>query len=372
MKVALVGSRVGYIDRGFESFTRSLFGLLSADVDITMFKGGGERGPNEVIVSTPWCERGFLDRLGFSHNSRVLIQERLFAIGMLPHLMGDTYDVIHFSEVVLGKTLLRIRRLFGFRYRLVFSNGAPAPPLFYQHFDLTQEVTQTRLDDALEYGIDPDRLRLVPYGIDCGRFTTVSPATRQQLCERHDLPADRIIVLCAAAIKSHHKRIDHLISEMSQLDLQKYFLVVAGHRTDETPALERMAQEKLGAQFRFLTLPHEKMHEAYQVADIFALASLTEGLGIVILEAMAAGLPVVVHNDRSFRWVVGDDERCLVDMAEPGSLARRINELGLDPFRRRGIGAELCEKTRHRFDWQSVKPDYLALYEHALRVSPLA
>lgn len=371
MKVALIGSRIGYIDRGFESFTRSLFDLLAPEMDITLFKGGERPCPHEIVVSTPWCEKGILSRLGVPHASRVLIQERTFAIGMLPHLLQNAYDVIHFSEVVLGKMLLRLRRLFGLRYRLVFSNGAPAPPLFYRHFDLTQEVTETRFLEALDYGLPPERLRLVPYGIDCDRFIAASADSRNRLRTKWGLPTDRIVVLCAAAIKSHHKRIDHLISEMARLDPEKYFLLGVGHRTDETAGLERMANEQLCGRYKFLTLPHEQMHEAYQAADIFALASLTEGLGIVILEAMAAGLPVVVHNDRSFQWVVGDD-RCLVDMAEPGALARRIDAFGTDESLRRRLGGELCENTRRRFDWASVKAGYLDLYDHALRIPLLA
>lgn len=367
MKIALVGSRIGYIDRGFESFTRSLFDLLSPEVDITLFKGGERGAPNEIVIPTPWCEKGLLSRLGVPHASRVLIQERSFALGMLPYLMANAYDVIHFSEVVLGKTLLRLRRLFRFRYRLLFSNGAPAPPLFYQPFDLTQEVTDTRLQEALEFGIPAERLRLVPYGIDCARFSAVPPAAKAQLRIKHGLPQDRIIVLCAAAIKSHHKRIDHLIEEMGRLDPTRYFLLVAGHCTEETPALEAQAKATLGAHYRFVTLPHHEMHEVYQAADIFALASLTEGLGIVILEAMAASLPVVVHHDNSFRWVVGHEDS-LVDMAVPGAMARRVEQLGQDAALRHGVGAMLCDETRRRFDWWNVKPDYLALYQNALSI----
>lgn len=367
MKIALIGSRIGYIDRGFESFTRGLFNLLAPEADITLFKGGECSAPNEIVIPTPWCEKGILSRLGVPHASRIVIQERTFALGMLPHLLRNAYDVIHFSEVVLGKLLLRLRRLFGLRYRLVFSNGAPAPPLFYRHFDLTQEVTETRFQEALEYGLSPERVRLVPYGIDCKRFAAVSAEDRHRLRLKLGLPPDRIVVLCAAAIKCHHKRIDHLITEIARLDPAKYFLLVAGHRTDETAGLERMAHDLLGSRYRFLTLPHEQMHEAYQAADIFALASLTEGLGIVILEAMAAALPVVVHNDRSFQWVVGD-ERCLIDMAKPGALAGRVEMFCSDTGSRRHLGLALCEKTRRRFDWSSVKADYLGLYDHALRV----
>jgi len=366
MKIALIGSRVGYIDRGFESFTRNLFEGLKDELDITLFKGAGPRLDNEVVVPAFRIEKGILSKLGVSFRRREMIQERSFALGMLPWLITNRFDVIHFSEVMLGRTLLHLRSLFGFKYKLVFSNGAPAPPEFYECFDLTQEVTGVRYEDALEYGIPTGRLRLVPYAIDCERFSAVDPASKAALRWKYDIPEDKFVVVSVAAIKKHHKRIDVLIDEISRLDSDRFFLVVAGHLTEETPELEAQARRQLGNKFRFLTVPHNDVQEMYQLADLFTLCSLTEGLGIVILEAMAAGLPVLVHNDRSFRWVVGDQEG-LVDMAEAGALANGITQLAALPSDQ--LGKNLSERTRSRFDWEGLKLDYIDLYQHAMEVS---
>lgn len=369
MRVALVSTKLGYVQRGFESFTRDLFDTLRGSIDVTLFKAAGPTAAGEVAVPSLWDQGGLLSRLPLASPRRRRWSEYSFATGMLPWLLGDRYDVVHFSEYDVGSMLLRYRRLCGFTYALLYSNGAPAPPNLCNTFDFTQEVTPVRLDEARAAGLPEQKLRLAPYGIDCDRFAAVTPAEKARLRAAHDIPDDRIVVLCAAAIKREHKRVDHLIAEMGRLDRDRYFLLVAGHRTDETPALEAQARASLGAGFRFLTLPHEKMHELYQTADLFALASLSEGLGIVILEAMAASLPVIVHDDATFRWVVGDAD-ALVDMAEPGALARRIEVLGADADLRRRIGRSLCGQVRERFDWTGLRETYRDLYAHVQRNHP--
>lgn len=369
MRVALVSTKLGYVERGFESFTRDLFDTLRGSIDVTLFKAAGSRAADEVVVPSLWDQGGVLSRLPLAAARRRRWGEYSFATGMLPRLLGDRYDIVHFSEYDVGSMLLRYRRLCGLTYALLYSNGAPAPPHLCATFDFTQEVTPVRLDEALAAGLPERKLRLAPYGIDCNRFSAVTAPEKSRLRAALGIPDDRIAVLCAAAIKRDHKRVHHLIAEMGRLERDRYFLLVAGHRTDETPALETEARAALGDGFRFLTLPHARMHEAYQAADIFALASLTEGLGIVILEAMAASLPVIVHDDATFRWVVGD-EHSLVDMAEPGALARRIELLGADAGLRTRTGDSLCRRVRERFDWPRLVGMYRDLYEHVLRHHP--
>lgn len=363
-RVALVCTRLGYVERGFESFTRNLFDTLRGSLDITLFKAAGPAAADEVVVPSLWDQGGVLSRLPLSFERRRRYSEYSFATGMLPWLSRGRFDVVHFSEYDFGTMLLRYRRRCGFEYTLLFSNGAPAPPSLCSNFDFTQEVNKVRLDDALAAGLPASRVRLVPYGIDCRRFTAVAPETQRLLRRKHGVPENSIVVGCAAAIKRHHKRIDHLVEEFSGLSQQEFFLIVAGHRTDETQELDALADARLGSRYRFITLPHSSMHELYQLADIFVLPSLTEGLPIVVLEAMACSLPVLVHNDPLYAWAVGDP-RATIDMAKPGELRTAIEHLARDERLRHEMGHSLMHATQTRFDWQNLKSQYLSLYADA-------
>jgi glycosyltransferase involved in cell wall biosynthesis len=70
--------------------------------------------------------------------------------------------------------------------------------------------------------------------------------------------------------------------------------------------LDRMGKKLLGQRYRRIQLPHSKMPAAYRAADIFTLCSdHSEAFGIVYLEALASGLPVVATDDASRREIVG-------------------------------------------------------------------
>lgn len=366
MKLALVGSRTGYVHRGFESFTRNLFETVRNDIDVTLFKGAGPRRPREIPITSFRYEGGILSKFDLSWQRRMIFQERTFALALAPFLLRGKYDIVHFSEVVLGRMLLRLRRMTGLRFKLLFSNGAPAPPQFYECFDAIQQVNAVRLDDALQYGIPQERLYLIPYGVDCARFRRCDPLMRRSLRRKLGVPENDLVVLCVAALKSHHKRIDYLIREFACMGNANAFLLLVGERTEETGALEIQAETMLGGRYKTVTATHEEIHEFYQLADLFVLPSIREGLPISVLEAMSSALPVVLHEDPLFEWAV-EDPRCLIDMESAGALASKMENLANDEAERQDLASCLSRRARDRFDWRSLRPRYLDMYDQVAR-----
>jgi len=103
------------------------------------------------------------------------------------------------------------------------------------------------------------------------------------------------------------------------------------------------------------------------MADVMVSTSFHEAFGMAVVEAMAAGLPVIVHDSAHFRWLVGD-QGFRVDMGSPGALARCIAEIKAgrptgDPAARR------LTATR-RFGWEGLKPGYLDMYSKLGLSSP--
>src|SRR5262249_6637429 len=144
-------------------------------------------------------------------------------------------------------------------------------------------------------------------------------------------PGDALVVLVAAAIKRHHKRIDYLLDEFARLrqlapGLPAWLVVAGGHEAD-TDDLVREGQSRLGDRVRFLLrFPRPRMPDLYRAADVFALCSLKEMMPIALLEAEASGLPCVVHHHPVMTWMVGPGGQA-IDMAPPGALADALRAL---------------------------------------------
>ncbi|HXO42542.1 MAG TPA: hypothetical protein VN999_13905, partial [Thermoanaerobaculia bacterium] len=253
-KVALVASRLGYVHRGFETFARSLFDLLRDDLDITLFKGAGPSGSREVVVPSLRADGGLLEALGVPWARRRRFQEPSFAVGMIPSLLGEGYHVVQFSELLLGKTLARLRPWFPLDMKLLFRNGAPSPPGLYADFDFIHQVNEVYADQALQHGVPAERMMTLPAGVDCCRFRVGTAERTRELRRKWNLPCEAQVVLTVAAIRRRPKRIDYLIEEMGRLDPASFFLVVVGQASEDTPGLRQQAIRRIPGRFCFLML----------------------------------------------------------------------------------------------------------------------
>lgn len=292
---------------------------------------------------------------------RLSYQERLFACAILPSLLRDRFAVLHFSELALGRMLQRFRSIFRLRYRLLFSNGAPAPPFMYARFDHIQLLTPLHVEEAIRHGLPPEKLSLVPYGVDCEVFRPGDNGERTALRRELGIPEESFVVFTAAALKSSHKRIDTLLRAAATLP-KEIFLFIAGAETTETASLRRLADELLPDRCRMVSLPHEAVARMYRAADVFVLPSMIEGLPIVTLEAMASGLQVIAHRSPLFEWIVGDADD-LADMSDERQLASAISRSRNDSDRRHAAGVRNREHARATFDWRSLRDQYLRMYE---------
>ncbi|HSR94490.1 MAG TPA: glycosyltransferase family 4 protein [Solirubrobacterales bacterium] len=91
--------------------------------------------------------------------------------------------------------------------------------------------------------------------------------------------------------------------------------------------------------------------EAFRAADLFAMPSLSEGLPVALLEAMARGLPIVVSRIGGVPEVVTDGvDAVLVEPGDAAELAARLGDLVDDPDRRRELGEAAIERARRLAD----------------------
>jgi glycosyltransferase involved in cell wall biosynthesis len=356
MRVAIACCGLEHVPRGFESFSRELFSALTGRADVVLFKGSGKSGPNEIVV--PCLRRDFLRR--FMNPERAFYWEQItFALALVPYLMLKKIDIVHYSEGNLGNALARFLRWTGSRARLLQSNGGPLLPGAFRPEPFIHQVCKTGLDQALEYGIPSERMYLIPYGIFPERFRVTE--ARETVRPRFALPQDKFVILSLAVLNKEHKRIDYLIREAAALRDDSVFLCMAGEPTHETPELRQLAAELLPGRHTFITVPRARIPELLAAADLFVLASLSEGFGMALLEACSAGVPVVCHKSAHFQWVLGD-AAIYVDMAAPGALSLKIQEA----IGQKHLLRHYCElgkaKVEECYSWRVLAPRYLEMY----------
>jgi phosphatidylinositol alpha-mannosyltransferase len=103
-----------------------------------------------------------------------------------------------------------------------------------------------------------------------------------------------------------------------------------------------------------------ELHAWYRWADAFVLPSDKEGMPLVLLEAMAAGLPIVATDVAGMRATVGDD--ALLARPDPGSLAASIDQLVADPALWRDLSHRSSARAGN-FAWTSLVTSLRTMYD---------
>lgn len=182
------------------------------------------------------------------------------------------------------------------------------------------------------------------FGARADRLTGRRPELRKDL----GAGTDDVIVLCVARL-GPEKRLDDLVRAVDVADDPRFLLVLAGEGPERRP-VERLAQE-LGIRLLLLgDVEWERIVELYVAADVFALLSERETWAVVVNEAAACGLPLVL-SDRvgAAHDLLRDGENgALVPAGDVDAAARALRELAADPGRRRAQGARSRELAR---DW---------------------
>jgi glycosyltransferase involved in cell wall biosynthesis len=187
-----------------------------------------------------------------------------------------------------------------------------------------------REDLALHFGVAPEKMAVVPYGMNPA-WLDLRPSPR----------AGRVLFAGTAGLR---KGIHYFAMAAEKLG-SSYEFRVAGD------VASSVAQHPACRRLQFLgRVPRNRMQEVFQSADIFALPTLAEGSAEVTYEALAAGLPVI--TTRAAGSVVRDGvEGRIVPERDPEALASAIRELVEDRATRDRMAAAARERARD-YTWE--------------------
>lgn len=188
------------------------------------------------------------------------------------------------------------------------------------------EFTQNKLTDV--YGIGPDRISIIPGGVDIHRFHPMD--NRKRIRIRLGLPKDRFILLTVRNLEPR-MGLENLIKAMRVVvdTVPEILLFIGG--TGSLDASLRLQRDELGLQDNvFFTgfIPEADLPDYYRSADIFVLPTIElEGFGLVTVEALASGTPVLGTPIGGTREILGRlDVKSLFRDTSPAALADLIIE----------------------------------------------
>ncbi|HJY86608.1 MAG TPA: glycosyltransferase family 4 protein [Candidatus Acidoferrales bacterium] len=208
-----------------------------------------------------------------------------------------------------------------------------------------------------QQGVPSDRICEVAWGLDPGFDTKLDD-------QRNHLPAGfpegRVILTVGRwAASERYKGVDHLISAVAHLlpAVPDLSLVAVGNG-DDRGRLEQLARELAVAdRVRFLAgMAQEELMACYAACDVFALPSRGEGFGVVFLEAMAHGKPVVGGNHGGIPEIVEDGVTgFLVSHGDVEQLSRVLEKLITDDRLRCEMGIRARERVRSAYLFEHFK-----------------
>ena len=299
---------------------------------------------------------------------------------------SGTYDMIHvhgFSQKNVPVSLLA--RLLGKPVVLTLHTAGQDEPsvvgrqgrLAAWAFESANQTLAVSPDLVARWqaaGLPPDRIRLVPNGVDTRRFRPASAQERAELRRALGWPsADRVVLF--VGFFSRDKRPDLLVRAWQRLGEAgvRFTIAFVGAKQsgyfEIDEALSRDIAARAAAAGRadeiLFVDPGHDVERYYRAADAFALPSIREAHPLALLEAMSCGLPAIATRLPGATDVLisdGDNGR-LFPPDDEAALAGALNDVLSDPVGAKEMGARARTTAVERYDVSRTATEWLATYD---------
>lgn len=349
---------------GIETHLEALCGELRKSVDLRVIVSSSDTTASEEILNgVPVCRVP----------TQMTLASTPLCAGMISKIRNDRSDIIHLH---LPNPMAVLAYLVsGHRGRLVITYhsdtirqkvlGRFFEPLLHLTLRRSSAIIVTSPNyqkSSPVLGRYRDRSAVIPLGIALGEFQKCNPASvravREQFGERLVLSVGRLV---------YYKGFEYLIRSMTEV---KGRLLIIGDGPLRGKLRELAASLNLGDKVIFAGHVPGSLSPYYHAASVFALPSISrsEAFGIVQIEAMAAGLPVVnTLLDSGVPFVSMHEETGLtVPPADAGALASALNRLLDDEALRNRLGAAAQSRAGHEFTVETMAQRTSELYEQLL------
>lgn len=218
-----------------------------------------------------------------------------------------------------------------------------------------------------QYKINPDAIRIVRGGVEMDRFDT--GLSIMEARERLNWPLDRPIIFVVRRL-ARRMGLENLIAAMDRVReaVPDALLMIAGSGPIRAELEDRIAAASLGGHVRLLGfVPDADLPTAYRASNFSIVPTVSlEGFGLITVESMAAGTPVLVTNVGGLPEVVRDLSE---NMIMPDSGVKTLAGSMIDTLKGQLIlpDSEACQAfVRARYDWPVIARNVREVYEEVL------
>lgn len=368
-KIAILATFVGRVNRGAESFVIELSNHLKEKYQIDIYSVGIDGSLKNNTIPIAVDESSF-----FKIHDKVYQNNKIYRIAcnklnyinncVMPselfqyhfnkkvyeeYLLKNSYDLIFVNNGLWGARFARrLRNETGVPFVVVGHGGCG-----YNEFLMLKEHPNRYVALGYDQFIWAKKywhcVAQIYNGVNYNYFAS----NYDTMGKPHD-GTEKIVLDVGALTK--FKRHELVIDAVALLDNTKLVILGCGELEN---SLQRYGRKKLGNRFELKSVPYAEVKKYYQMADVFALPSLGEPFGIVYVEAMAAGLPVVAPDDNIRREIIGEAGilcNCKIAKEFANALDRAMNKKWGD----------LPQKQAIKFDWKIIAEKYIYLMDDVM------
>ncbi|MGF1588771.1 MAG: glycosyltransferase family 4 protein [Pleurocapsa sp.] len=218
-------------------------------------------------------------------------------------------------------------------------------------------------------GIEKEKTRIVTNGVDEAFYAKSSPQQVQSIARKLNLPqlAEKDVPV-GIFLGNHtkNKGVDVLLEAFSQVK-KPFMLIVCGQKRDGID-YDAFAQKLSDRQKIIFTdwIPAQDVITLFEYADLFVYPTLSDTLPLVILEAMASGLPVISTKVGGIPYQINNNCGILVEPGNPQAIAEAFEQLTENKQRLAQMGHVAYQTVKTKFDWRNSAQKAFGFYQEIL------
>jgi len=316
-----------------------------------------------VKISVNSYPSEFIRNFIFANKSAAWLQQNraqfdlLKINGAITKFAADVNAVhfVHSSWLRSPVHISRIRRdAYGFYQWLYTAFNARWEKQAFQRTQVVVAVSEKVAQELIHIGVPRDRIRVIVNGVDLQEFTP-GVASRQKL----NLPENVNLGLFAGDIRTPRKNLDSVLHALVQVP--SLHLAVVGS-TDGSPFPQLAADLGISERVHFLGYRRD-IAEIMRAVDLFVFPSRYEACTLVLLEALASGLPVITATATGGAELVTPESGIVLpDSDNVDALAAALSSLVSDRTLMQQMG-QAARAVAEQYSWSTMAQTYMDLFE---------